>query len=187
MKWVTKSRIHLDRVVTPWLILRFIDKDAEFLFVSADARPPWPGGAIPFALPGAELGKHDDEGSTFRKAMRKYKLDDPALEYMLPIVESGIHQALHEGRADEFDVPAVDGIGVNALTQGMMLISTSDAENVERSMVLYDALYAYSWTKVMASRDPSLAKSNLMERNAALKPLFKGIGADGRNTTEEKT
>src|ERR1700691_2338669 len=64
MKWVTRDFVHLDRVASPWLIKRFIDRDAVFVFVPWGAEERRPADAIPFALPGAEIGPHDQEGTT---------------------------------------------------------------------------------------------------------------------------
>jgi hypothetical protein len=79
MKWVTRDFVHLDRVASPWLIKRFIDRDAVFVFVPWGKEDRRPADAIPFALPGAEIGPHDHEGTTFAKLLKKYRLDDPAL------------------------------------------------------------------------------------------------------------
>jgi hypothetical protein len=79
MKWVTRDFVHLDRVASPWLIKRFIDRDAVFVFVPWAGEDAAPAVAVPFALPGAEIGPHDAEGSTFAKLLAKYQLDDPAL------------------------------------------------------------------------------------------------------------
>ena len=80
MKWVTRSHVHVDRVACPWLITRFIDSKAEFVFV-----PKIQGdqvsketGAIPFDFPGVELG-HKDGKCSFESIIEKYGLTDPAL------------------------------------------------------------------------------------------------------------
>ena len=79
MKWVTTEHVHLDRVACPWLIVRFIDPEAEFLFVARDKQDQLPDGAIPVAISGTELGPHDADGTTFDKILKKYNLNDPAL------------------------------------------------------------------------------------------------------------
>ena len=101
MKWVTRDHVHMDRVASPWLIRRFIDPSAEFIFVPfARTRTSpidfvLPPDAIAFGIPGSELGPHDEHGSTFRKLLRKYSLDDAALEFMARIIESGVHHVFH--------------------------------------------------------------------------------------------
>jgi hypothetical protein len=137
----------MDRVACQWLILRRIDPHAEFLFVPFGKDDAvLPEGAIPFALPGVELGAHDAAGSTFRKLMVKYGLADPALERMAAIIESGITHVLSQlrpGHPDVAALPCPEGIGLDAISQGMMMIAADDRDNIARSLVLYDALYAY--------------------------------------------
>jgi hypothetical protein len=140
MKWVTRDFVHLDRVAAPWLIKRFIDRDAEFVFVPWGEEGRRPPDAIPFALPGAEIGPHDAEGSTFQKLLAKYKLDDPALQTIAAVVQAGIDYVLHGKRPDELGQTA---IGLLAISEGTMLLEDDDAAIIARSLPIYDALYAY--------------------------------------------
>jgi hypothetical protein len=144
MKWVTRERVHMDRVATPWLIKRFVDPGAEFAFIPAGGAIP--EGHIPFGLPGVELGSHDEAGCAFRKVLRKYKINDPALDRIADIIESGIAHYFSKRTIDP-PVPgalkAPEGIGLEAFSQGMLIISESDTANIAASSVLYDALYAF--------------------------------------------
>ena len=79
MKWVTTANVHFDRVASPWLITRFIDPKAEFIFLSRDQMDKRPADAIPIAIPGTELGPHDENGTTFTKLVKKYQITDPAI------------------------------------------------------------------------------------------------------------
>lgn len=79
MRWVTRDRVHLDRVAAPWLIRRFIDPDADFVLLPSDSLGDLPDDATPFGLPGVELSSHDENGSTFRKILDIYGLEDAAL------------------------------------------------------------------------------------------------------------
>ncbi len=169
MKWVTRDRVHLDRVACPWLIKRFVDKDAAFVFVAWGKEDDRPADAVPYALPGVELSPHDDDGSTFEKIMRKYNLKDPALDILAQIINSGIHQSLHHGHKDEFDVPRLEGVGLGALSEGIMLITRDDHENLEKSFLMYDALYAYCRSLVVQHEDPSLKEMKLLDRSAEIK------------------
>ena len=173
MKWVTRDHLHLDRVACPWLIRRFIDPKAEFVFVPWGQEDSRPQDAIPFAIPGVELGPHDEEGPTFAKFVRKYKLDDPALAEMTQIVGSGVHNALHKGKGDENDVPALAGIGLNAISEGMMLTTDGDIDNLDRSMGIYDAIYAYCKLQVLKKEDSSMADKGLMQLSELVKPTIK--------------
>jgi hypothetical protein len=140
MKWVTRDFVHLDRVAAPWLIKRFIDPDAQFVFVAWGEEHKAPPDAIPFAMPGAELGPHDAEGSTFLKVLKKYELDDPALQTMAGVIQAGIDNVLHETEPDALGRAA---IGLLAISEGTMLLEDDDAAIIARSLPMYDALYAF--------------------------------------------
>jgi hypothetical protein len=161
MKWVTRDHLHLDRVASPWLIRRFIDPAAEFAFVPFGEKVAPPADAIAFGIPGVELGSHDANGSTFRKLLRKYELTDPALEMLCGIIESGIVHVFSQIDHGHTDVAALkfpEGIGLDALSQGMMYASSGDLDNIEKSLVLYDALYAFCRAKLIERARPDLAK-----------------------------
>ncbi len=163
MKWATTDHVHLDRVACPWLIRRLIDPRAEFFFVSRGKEDSRPKDAIPFAIPGVELGPHDEHGTCFDKFLLKYKLNDPALAELARIIESGVHHAITRGD-DRNKVVALEGIGVDALSEGMMLSTLGDADNLDKSMVIYDALYAYCKAHILVSQDPSLAQKGMLQR-----------------------
>jgi hypothetical protein len=171
MQWVTRDRIHLDRVACPWLIRRFIDKDAEFIFVPWGSEDTRPADAIPFAIPGVDLGPHDESGTTFEKFIAKYKLDDEALNIMGSVISSGVHYALNkhtsEGHGDPLPWP--EGIGLDAISEGMMLTTNGDIENLEASMLVYDALYAYAQAHICLEKDPSLLNIGLLDRAKVIK------------------
>lgn len=167
MKWITRDHVHMDRVASPWLIRRFIDPEAEFLFVPLarslgkvlDSSIELPADAIPFALPGAELGPHDEAGSTFRKLFQKYELRHPALELMAQIIESGVVHVFHhhEPGYSVAKLKYPEGVGLDALAIGMMYARASDLDNIERSLVIYDALYDYCAAKLLEEERPELA------------------------------
>src|ERR1700694_1362807 len=96
MKWVTRKNANVDRIACPWLIRRFVDKDAEFLFVPADevSAVAQREGAIPYDVKGAELG-HVDGGCSFESVMVKYQLTDPALQRLARIVHGADVSAGH--------------------------------------------------------------------------------------------
>jgi hypothetical protein len=174
MKWITRDHVHMDRVASPWLIRRFIDGEAEFLFVplakalgaSLDPSIELPADAIPFALPGAEIGPHDAAGSTFRKLMNKYGLKDPALEMMARIVESGVEHVFHhhEPGYSVARLSSPEGVGLDALSIGMMYACADDVDNLRRSRVIYDALYDYCNARLLEAERPELARLGVPER-----------------------
>jgi hypothetical protein len=158
MKWVTRDHVHMDRVAASWLIRRFIDREAEFSFVPFGSEH-LPQGEIPFGVPGVELGIHDEAGSTFRKILTKHKLDDPALDMLADIIESGIvhvFSQLDHGYTDVAALRYPEGIGLDAISQGMMFVAEDDIDDIQKSLVLYDALYAYCRVKLLEKRNPEI-------------------------------
>lgn len=144
MKWITRSHVHVDRVACPWLISRFIDSNAEFIFapkveVNSIARET---GAIPFDSPGVELGHHDGRCS-FEAIILKYDLKDLALIRMAKI----IHAA---DIAEEIDSDPL-ARGLEALARGYSLRFPDDLENLSRQFELYDSLYAWCCLDVASS------------------------------------
>lgn len=142
MKWVTRSHVHVDRVACPWLITRFIDSDAEFLFVpkSKVMETAVNEGAIPFDSPGAELN-HRGEMCTFDVIITEYGLTDKALLRMALIVN-----AADTNRMDRDALAA----GLEAIAVGYSLRFPQDLENLERQFEVYDALYA--WCRLDVAR-----------------------------------
>jgi hypothetical protein len=135
MKWITRAKARVDRIACPWLIRRFIDKQAEFLFVpDADVMATAAReGATPYDVPGIELGHHGERCS-FDAFLDKYGLTDPALQALALIVRSADTGA--RGIAKE-------AWGLYAVASGFREISWDDFENMERQFHVYDALYAY--------------------------------------------
>ncbi|HWP60404.1 MAG TPA: chromate resistance protein ChrB domain-containing protein [Candidatus Acidoferrales bacterium] len=135
MKWVTRERPKVDRVACPWLIKRFVDPQAEFLYVPHEevmevARRE---GAIPFDVPNVELGHRGPECS-FDALIKKYNLTDRALARMAVIVRGA------DTAAKEL---ALESAGLEAIAEGFRLVYHNDHELLEREMSVYDALYAY--------------------------------------------
>lgn len=177
MKWVTRDHVHLDRVAAPWLIKRFIDPAAVFEFIPAGAKVPAGEGVVPFGLPGVEISAHDSAGSTFRKLLRKYAIKDSALEVMAEMIESGIADFLaklpeYKGEVGRVTMP--EGIGLEAISRGMMYLAESDIGNIERSAIIYDALYQFCHAKVIETENPSIVQLPFFERLAAVREKMRG-------------
>ncbi len=136
MKWITRSHVHVDRVACPWLITRFIDSQAEFLFVpkSQIDQMAEETGAIPFDAPGVELGHHDGRCS-FESILLKYSLNDPGLLRLAKIVHAA-------DIAHDIDTDPI-ARGLEAIAAGYSLRYPDDIENLERQFEVYDALYAW--------------------------------------------
>jgi hypothetical protein len=135
MKWVTRAHVHVDRVACPWLIKRFIDSEAEFLFVAPSMvkKIAEETGAIPFDAEGVELG-HRDGHCSFVTILEKYGLKDPVLKRMADIVN-----AADTGNLDTNPYAP----GLEAIASGFSLMFPDDYENLERQFLVYDALYAF--------------------------------------------
>jgi len=135
MKWVTRARPKVDRIACPWLISRFIDPDAEFLFVAPGdvAAAAAATGAIPFDVEGVELS-HDGPLCSFDALLRKYELTDPALHELARIVRGA-----DTARPDL----APQCAGLLAISLGLSRIIRDDHEQLRHGMTLYDALYAW--------------------------------------------
>lgn len=136
MKWVTRSHVHVDRAACPWLITRFIDNEAEFLFVpkSEIDRVAQETGAIPFDAPGVELGHHEGRCS-FESILLKYGLNEPGLVRLAKIVHAA-------DVAEDIDQDPI-ARGLEAIATGFSLRFPEDTENIARQFDVYDALYAW--------------------------------------------
>jgi hypothetical protein len=143
MKWITRSHVHVDRVACPWLIKRFVDNQAEFLFVPANGIEAMAQeqGAILFDAPGAELG-HVDGMCSFDAIIQKFQLKDKALGKLAEIV-----RAADTGKLADHPVAA----GLEAIAQGFGLRFPDDGENIARQFEVYDALYAWCRLEVAKS------------------------------------
>jgi hypothetical protein len=135
MKWITRSHVHVDRVACPWLISRFIDSDAEFMFApkSQVLSVAEKEGAIPFDTPGAEL-HHRDNLCTFDVLIADYGLVDKALLRLAKIVNAA--------DTDNLQNDAI-AAGLEAIAVGFSIRFPDDFENLELQFEVYDALYAW--------------------------------------------
>jgi hypothetical protein len=137
MKWITRERPVIDRIACPWLITRFIDKDAQFLFVPpADViNTAEETGAIPYDVPGVEM-THVGEGCSFDTFVSKYGLDkDPAIVTIAAIVRGA--------DTDKHDLTP-QSAGLLAISMGLRDLSPDDHEVLRHGFVIYDALYSWA-------------------------------------------
>jgi hypothetical protein len=135
MKWITRERPKIDRIACPWLIKRFIEEDAEFLYVPADEvfNIAEQTGAIPYDIPGAELS-HVGELCSFDAFLQKYSLTDSALQALAVIVRGA-----DTSRLDLTPQSA----GLYAISLGLSHCYTEDHEMLRHGLIIYDALYAW--------------------------------------------
>ncbi len=137
MKWVTRKNANVDRIACPWLIRRFVDPHAEFLFVPAEEVLAVADreSAVPYDVPGVELG-HNDGRCSFESIILKYHLTDPALKRLAKIVHGA------DVAADIGIVP--EAAGLKAMAHGFALVhGENDHEKIRLETPVYDALYAW--------------------------------------------
>jgi AraC-like DNA-binding protein len=137
MKWITRERPKIDRIACPWLIKRFVDKDAEIIYVPFEevVKKARELNATPFDLPEVEYTHYGDE-CTFDYIIRKHKLNDPALSVLAVIVRGA--------DTDRHDI-ASQSSGLWAISAGLSYNIKDDQQLLERGILIYDALY--SWAK----------------------------------------
>ena len=138
MKWVTRERVKVDRVACPWLIKKFVDPSAEFLFVPADTvtEVARRDGAIPYDVPGVEFGHHGQECSFDAISKKHHLLNNPALVLLSKIVNGA--------DTDNTLWNQPEAAGLNAIAEGFRHLGFRDDYEVNAAeWIVYDALYAY--------------------------------------------
>jgi hypothetical protein len=143
MLWITRSHVHVDRVACPWLVTRFIDNEARFLFVPASQieKVSKETGAIPFDAPGVELGHHENRCS-FESFIQHYGLKDPGLLRMAKIIHAS-------DVSEDIDSDPL-ARGLEAIASGYSLRFPEDAENIEHQFEVYDSLY--TWCRLAVAK-----------------------------------
>lgn len=137
MKWITREHVKVDRVACPWLIKKFVDPDAEFLFVPADkvAEIAEREGAIPFDIPEVELGHHDGK-SSFEAIIAKYQINVPGIQLLARIVHGA------DVKEDLYGRPEAPGL--KAIAEGFGYLGLKDDHEIlQKEFVVYDALFSY--------------------------------------------
>jgi len=145
MKWVTRERPKTDRIACPWLILNFIDPDAEFLYVPADEvlAVAEREGALSYDAPVARY-THRDGLCSFEVLVEEYGIDDPAVRLLARIV--------HGADIAEDRDATLQSRGLLAVAEGFHLLDLDDHRQLELSLPVYDALYAWCRNEIQAGR-----------------------------------
>jgi hypothetical protein len=143
MKWATRPGVHVDRAACAWLVRRFVDADAEFVFI--DDSDDVPEGTTAFDMRGVELS-HRGSDCSFETMLRHFNLDDPVLWDVARIV----HEA--DISDERFDAPEAPGLDV--LCRGLSMV-VSDQEVFRITGPLFDGLYEFRRRTVMLGRDPA--------------------------------
>ena len=142
MKWITRENVKVDRVACPWLIKKFIDPEAEFVFLPGNTDWYSIRDGLVYDVPNCELGHHGEDVS-FNSIAKKYELTDPALALLGDIVRAA------DSRPSN---PHAAGEGLRWIAHGFASLGLTDHEILEREFIVYDALYAACQAKVM--REP---------------------------------
>ena len=137
MRWVTRERPKIDRIACPWLIQKYIDPQAEFLYVPKDdvLKIAQEKDAIPYDVSGVEL-THDGPNCSFDAIIKKYQIKDPVVLSLAKIVRAADTDSLEN---------SAQALGLLAITKGLSANILNDHEMLKIGMVLYDALY--TWCK----------------------------------------
>ena len=145
MKWVTRERPKTDRIACPWLILHFIDSEAEFLYVPADdvLAVADREDALSYDAPGARY-THRDGLCSFEVLVAEYGIEDPAVHLLAQIV--------HGADVAEDRDATLQSRGLLAVAEGFHLLGLDDHRQLELSLPVYDALYAWSRNEIQARR-----------------------------------
>lgn len=155
LKWVTRQYVHVDRTACPWLIMRFVDPKAEFLFVPVEKIGDIVNRerAIPYDAPGVELGHHG-EMCSFDAIVDKYRIKDPAVLEVAKIVRA----------ADTDRMAAVpEAAGLEAVMTGISIVSKDDYAAIEKAGPVYDAFYTNCKLKLI--REKYMVEIDKMDRS----------------------
>jgi hypothetical protein len=142
MKWITREKIKVDRVACPWLIRKFVDSQAEFVFLPSDTDWKRIGDGTVFDVPECELGHHGEDVS-FNSILKKYDLTDPALLLLGEIVRAADSRP---------NMPHPAGEGLRWIAGGFGALGLTDHQILERELIVYDALYAECERRVAGER-----------------------------------
>lgn len=132
MRWITRERVKVDRVACPWLIKKFIDPQAEFVFLPHETDWSKIADGIVYDVPNCELGHHGEDVS-FDSILKKYRIEDPALDVLAQIVRAADSRPAN---------PHPAGEGLRWIAHGFSAMGWTDQEILAREFVVYDALYA---------------------------------------------
>jgi hypothetical protein len=143
MRWATRAGVHIDRAACAWLLRRFIDPDATFVFVDDPAEVP--AEATAFDMRGVELGHHGGDCS-FETILRRYQLDDPVLWKLAELV--------HEADLDDERFDAPEARGLDVILRGLSMVC-DDLRVLEVSGPLFNGLYEYYRRALLLGREPA--------------------------------
>ena len=148
MKWATRGGVHIDRAACAWLIRRFLDPGAEFVFVTDPAEAP--ADATAFDMRGADLSHHTRAGvedCTFETVLRRFELSDPVLWRMAELV--------HEADLDDERYDAPEACGLDVIVRGLSMVCADDRRVLQVTGPIFDGLYEYHRRRMLLGREPA--------------------------------
>ncbi len=166
MKWVTRQYVHVDRTACPWLIKKFVDSKAEFIFVPVEKieETVKKEKAIPYDVPEVELG-HQSDKCSFDAIVEKYKIKDPAVLELAKIVRAA--------DTDKMEA-ASEAAGLEAVMTGFGIVSKDDYETIAKASPVYDALYTNCKLKLIREKyKTEIEKMDRKQRREFLKKKLK--------------
>jgi hypothetical protein len=143
VRWATRANCHVDRAACAWLVRRFIDHDATFVFVNDPDEVP--DDATPFDMRGVELSHHGGD-CTFETFLKSYELDDPVLWELARVV--------HEADLEDERYDAPEARGLDVLIRGMSLV-LDDAALLDATRPLFEGLYEFRKRALLLGREPA--------------------------------
>ncbi len=152
MLWVTGRIIHFDRVASAWLISRFIDPEATFGFIEPGSE--FPPGAVTYSMVGGDIGRHDHEGTTFSKLIKRHQLKDAALAEMERIVAAGVGYVMEGRQPGPDDRAAWIAVGLLAVAEGTLAMENTDADVLRQSLPVWDAIYVDAGLHALRTTPP---------------------------------
>jgi hypothetical protein len=166
MKWATRELIHFDRIASAWLILRFVDPDAQFIYLEKDDLA---GDDVNiFGVPGVRLAMHDDQSTTFQRILEAYSISGAALDKLSNIIADAVNHVMHDASPSGMSKREPLAGGALAFTEGIFLLSATDQECLERCLPLYDALYARLVAQVALDQNAQLSRESVLTQTVSL-------------------
>lgn len=144
MRWATRPGVHIDRAACAWLIRRWLDEDAEFVFVSDPADVP--ADATPFDMRGVDLSHHGGDCS-FETILKRHASTDPVLWKLAELV--------HEADLDDERYDAPEAAGLDVILRGLSMVCDSDQHVLDLTGPVFDGLYEYFHRALLLGKEPS--------------------------------
>jgi hypothetical protein len=166
MKWATRELIHFDRIASAWLILRFVDPDATFIYLKKNE---FAGDDVNlFGVPGVRLAMHDDQRTTFQRILDAHSISGAALNTLGKIIRDAVNHVIHDASPSEMSKRESLAGGALAFTEGIFLLSATDEECLERCLPLYDALYARLVAQIALEQSAHLSRESVLTQTMSL-------------------